>query len=144
MSIAHNKNVTHRVVDELINEGRMGVADELLSPDYILYFPGEPEPIARAQLGDFLRKLRTAFPDLWIHMEDMVADEDKVAILVTWSGTHRGPFQGFEATGRSMKVKGQLFYRLKDGKVVEARPTFDRYAMFEQLGIVLGQSAEAR
>ncbi len=53
----------------------------------------------------FFSALRSAFPDLNIEVEKMVADDDHVAIAYTVSGTHDGDFVGVGPTGKKITAR---------------------------------------
>lgn len=135
MSIEANKDIVHSFIDDVVNNAHPEKATEYLAPDFVVYFPGEAEPIKREDLPQFFSRMRTAFPDWNIWMEDMVAEGDNVVVIGTQSGTHQGPYQGMPATGKSYKVRNHVLYRLRDGRIIEARPAFDRLSIMEQLGI---------
>ena len=51
-------------------------------------------------------RLRAAFPDAVVTIEDMVAEDDRVAARWTMRGTHTGEFNGIPATGRPVTMAG--------------------------------------
>ena len=129
-----NKQVVRRFIDEVINGGHIELVDELTDAEYALHFPGRPNPVTRKDLPSFASELRGAFPDWHVQINDMIAEGDKVALLSTVTGTHRGTFQDVLPTGRSVSLRGIAFFELRNGKVLEHRAMLDRMAMFEQLG----------
>jgi steroid delta-isomerase-like uncharacterized protein len=81
----------------------------------------------------------TAFPDLRVTVEDMVAEDDKVATHWTMHGTHDGPLSGIPATGKQVTVKGVTTKRITDGKVVEEWALIDMLGMMQQLSTAPSQ-----
>jgi steroid delta-isomerase-like uncharacterized protein len=77
--------------------------------------------------------MRHAFPDLEAQVDDLVAAEDKVAIRVSFRGTHQGEFQGIPATGRSINYVSHEFYRVEDGLFAEEWICSDMASLFRQL-----------
>ncbi len=77
-----NKAMVRRVVDEVINEGDMGVLDELCAP-------GLAEEMKR-----MIASFRSAFPDWREEIVELVAEGDTVAGRFKCSGTNQGEFQG--------------------------------------------------
>ena len=57
----------------------------------------------QADLRSSFNSLTTAFPDVQINVEDMIGEGDKVVVQWTFHGTHRGPFQGIPATGKTVE-----------------------------------------
>ncbi|HZB10947.1 MAG TPA: ester cyclase [Rubrobacter sp.] len=102
MSEERNKAVVRRFYEEVFNAGRLEVMDELASPDLVAHDtlpPGVPER-GPEPYKHTTAMFRSALPDLHQEIEDMVAEEDTVAVRVTLTATHRGPFLGVEPTGR--------------------------------------------
>lgn len=84
MSREQNELVARRIGDELFNQGNLSVADELIAPDAIDH--NEPaDTNCREHFKRVATMLRDAFPDLHMHVEDMIADEEKVALRITIS-----------------------------------------------------------
>jgi steroid delta-isomerase-like uncharacterized protein len=131
-----NKNIVRRWVKEYLSTGDESVAMALTAPDSRLYFPGYPEPLVRDEAKAVLPALRIGFPDLRFHIEEMSAEGDKVFARLLMEGTHRGEFQGMPPTNRSAKLRVLVEFRLRDGKIIEDRPIFDRLDMLEQLGVI--------
>ena len=95
--------------------------------------PGTPPgPEAVLQYGAMLH---TAFPDLRVKIEDMVAEGDRVAVRASWSGTHRGPLPMIPApvSNRAFTFTGMVFWRIREGKIVERWATIDRLGLQQQL-----------
>ena len=77
---------------------------------------------------------RAAFPDIHVTIEDMVAKGDEIAARLTFAGTHRGPFQGIEATGKRVQWSGIWIYRIADGRFVERWHSYDMLGLLRQVG----------
>src|SRR3569832_86079 len=87
------------------NSGDLSVFDEIIAPDYINHSSAIPNvPPGPVGIKPIVTAIRTAFPDIHITKEDMVIGEGKVAIRVTWTGTHEGNFFGIPPTGKQVKV----------------------------------------
>jgi steroid delta-isomerase-like uncharacterized protein len=133
MSLEANKAVVRRFVEE-INRLNEPALNNLIHPEFhdLTPFAGFA-PDARGQKQAILA-LRTAFPDLDIVIDDMMAEDDKVMIRVTMRGTHRDTFIGMAATGRSMEVSGVRVFRVADGKIIGRWAMTDMWSMVRQLG----------
>jgi len=73
-------------------------------------------PMDRAAVAAQFPTLFSAFPDWHWEVRNLVVDGDYIAGHFTVTGTHRGAFQGIEATGRLVTISEFTFYRLEDGK----------------------------
>ena len=79
-SAQENKAVSRRVAEEIFNGGKLDLADELYSPDYVLHDPSLPEDLHGPEgLKQATSTYRTAFPDLKATLDDIFAEGDRVA-----------------------------------------------------------------
>ncbi len=115
------RDVVARYVSEVLGGARPESAQELL---------------ASAELERRTTRLRTAFPDLEIEMQVLLAEGDLVATHLAGRGTHLGLYQGVPPTGRSWEARCTALYRVEDGRIAEAWITWDTLALMEQLGAV--------
>jgi predicted ester cyclase len=129
---------SRRLLEESFNDGKLELADELISPEAVNHDPAEPASL-RALRGPELFKqtvtmYRTAFPDVRITVDDVIAAGDKVALRWHSEGTHRGELAGYAPTGARGSVTGISIDRWKDGKVVESWSEWDNLGLARQLG----------
>jgi len=132
MSTEQNKAAVKRVLDGIWSKGNIALVDELLGRAYRGHTP-------RVEMDrDGLRRgvtyWRTAFPDLCVTADDMIAEEEQVATRFRATGTHRGEYLGVAATGRRFAIGGTLFSRFDGGKLVEEWHLDDTYELMQQLG----------
>lgn len=118
-----------------VNTGDLDAFDELVAPDSVDHDPAPGQGPGPEGYKNFFGAMRTAFPDLNVTVETLVADDDQVAFAYTLTGTHQGPFQGHEPTGKSITVRGMQISRFADGKLVERWGSSDELSIFSQLGI---------
>ena len=131
---AENKALARRWFEEVWNKGRADAIDEMFASEGIVHGLGEG-PMGPAGFKTFHTAYRSAFPDVNVHLDDVVAEGDLVALRWTASGTHRGHLMGLAPTGRSPRFGGMSFVRVRDGKIVEGWNVFDQLGMFKQLGV---------
>jgi predicted ester cyclase len=136
MSTEENKAVVRRFFEELLSTDNLALADEILSPDFRLYFAGSPDPMDLKRYKDFLAARRATFPDRRFAVEDMIAEGDKVSARFTMRGTHNGELRGIAPSGREVTMSGIDIIRLKKGKMVEDRVEVDQLGMMQQLGVI--------
>ena len=136
MTAETNKAVMRRFV-EFINTGSEKLADELISPNAIFHVPGRAEPM-RGPAGylAIIGMMRGGFPDIQWTLEEMIAENDKVAARFTMRGTHRGIFLGVPPTGKTIAVQAMNFYRLAAAQFVEERGQPDLLGLLQQIGAV--------
>ena len=135
-----NKNVFKRLIEEVINPGRLDLADQLLTADRPDHQDiGLPPEMTRGYEG-FRRVIgmfREAFPDLTFTSQYMIADGDLVMSYNTVEGTHRGPFMGIPPTGKGFRATAADVCRFDpDGKICEHWGVFDMFGTMMQLGAI--------
>lgn len=145
MSIEENKAITRRVWEEIINERRLAVIDELFTTDWVYYGAAGLEVHGPEGLKQLLTTYFNAFPDLYVKIEDMIAEKDKVVSRVICSGTHTDELMGIAPTGKQITITIICIDRLLDDKVAETWELVDMFGMFQQLGIIpaIGQAGES-
>jgi len=125
MSVEENKAIVNRIWNEVLNAGKLDVVDEIVDTSYVYYAPGAYEKKGPEGLKQFVRGLRTSFPDLHFTVEDLIAEGDKVVSRWTLRGTGR-------ATNKQMALRGIIITRVVGGKCVEDWEIYDRLYMAEQ------------
>lgn len=130
---AANKQVFRRLLDDELSQGQP-IAEEIIHPDFFDHTnpPGMQEGIAghRAIVALF----RAAFPDQVWHIEDLIAEGDRVVARTRFEGTHLGDFFGIPATGKKVTMGGVHIGRIQDGKVAEHWGANDDLGLMRQLG----------
>lgn len=81
-----------------------------------------------------VERLRGAFPDINIVVEDAFGAEDKV--IVRWSATttHRGDHLGMPASGKPVRISGMTIARIRDQQIIEGWDNWDQLGMLKQIG----------
>lgn len=97
--------------------------------------------IARPQIGRegiqrMFEEYYRAFPDLRLSKNEIIVDDDRVALFWAAQGTHMGAILNIPATGRSIAVQGVNRLVFKDGKVCETLTIWDVAGMLRALGLL--------
>lgn len=79
-----------------------------------------------------------ALPDFSMTVEDLTAEEDRVAFRWMGKGTQRGELFGIPPTNIYVTFGGVAVKRFADGKCVDYREVWDRAGLLEQLGVSPG------
>jgi steroid delta-isomerase-like uncharacterized protein len=137
MSIDHVNRLVTRYFEEVWNQGRVDVLDELLTPDYRNHSPSIPDPRpGPADLKPIVAAMRAGIPDLRYEIIDLVATPDKVAVHVRLTGTHTGTLFGIPATGRPIDVRQMQFEWIEAGRISRHWRVTDELSLMRQLGVV--------
>jgi steroid delta-isomerase-like uncharacterized protein len=119
---------------EAFNAGDTGRLLAVVAPDLVMHLAELPEPMhGRETWQQGFELIKRAFPDLEAQIDDVVAADDRVAVRVSFRGTHSGEFQGIPATGRRIHYVSHEFYRVEDGLIVEEWICSDMATLFRQL-----------
>ncbi len=134
MSIEENKSHIRGLV-EAVNQGNVDAAANYLAANYVDH--SDPPGISSGRASAIQRwtMLRSAFPDMHVTIEDVVAAEGKVAVRFTMYGTHTGALMGIPPTGRHVVVTGIDINRVINDQIVERWANFDTLGMMRQLGV---------
>jgi steroid delta-isomerase-like uncharacterized protein len=130
---------TMRSTYERISAGDIAGFGELVADDFVEHeeVPGVP-PTKEGTL-DYFRSLLTAFPDMRMDVEDLIASDDKTVARVRATATHRGEFMGVPPTGAHVEVRLIDIMRFDgDGLVSEHWGVADMLSLMQQLGAVPG------
>lgn len=127
-----NKAVAMRVFEEIFNQGKFQVADEIYAPDFVNHGLHENYDLQVDQAAVHAEK--KAFPDLRMSVQQMVAEGDKVAVLWTFQGTHTGSgYEGLPPTGTRVEVRGMTIWRIVDGRIVEEWSSFSETGAYMRM-----------
>ncbi|MGA9526045.1 MAG: ester cyclase [Myxococcaceae bacterium] len=128
----NNAQVVRRLYEELVNGRRFDSFGDVLASDF------ESSDGVRGPDGFAanVRSLTESFPDIHFTVEDVFADEDRVAVRWSWTATHGGPFRGTAPTHRRVENTGIVIYQVRDGKLVRAWTQVDRLGVLQQIGAV--------
>ena len=135
--ISTNRAFARKWNEELFQKRNLDAIDEMVAPNAVLNQAGSPNPLyGPCDVRKWAEGLFTAFPDMKVQIEDIVADEQQVAVHFVASGTHEGEFMGIPATGQTITIHGTSFQRIEDGRVVEEWEVVDLLGLLRQLGVI--------
>jgi C-1 hydroxylase len=132
MSIEENKALVLRVID-LWNRRDLDAFFGVLAPEYVEHLP--TSDISLGQLKKYAHTFFNAFPDIEITVIDIVAEGEKVVVLVNWKATHKGEYIGIPATGRKIDITVAMIIKIRGGKWVEFWNVTD-IRLAQQLGTI--------
>jgi steroid delta-isomerase-like uncharacterized protein len=138
MSSEVNKAIVRRWYDEFWNAGRLEVADELLHTDYVYgegFGAGAPSVAANKQGHAAWHRI---LPDMYITIEDMIAEGETVVVRWTARGTHQGDWETeigtILASGKATTTAGTSSYYLCNGKIIRDVNHIDFLSLMAQIG----------
>lgn len=135
MSIEENKALVRRFIDEIFRQGSFEAVDELLTDDFTAHTWG-PTPVGKEGLKQAIVRVSAGLADSTMTVEDMIAEDDRVAVRITSRATQVGPFMGLPPSGRSYTIGEIHIFRIRDTKVCEHWHEADFLGMMRQLGVL--------
>ena len=127
--------VAHRWHLEVVQAGKLAVADDILAPDVVVHANGqEVRGIDGAK--QLATAIHTAFPDAQIRHHEALVAGNRVAIRWTTDATHQGPYFGVAPTGKRVHLEGLDLCHLSGGKITELWIEYDDLGLMQQMGAV--------
>lgn len=128
-----NEQLLARYIREVWDEGDLDALDRFLSPDFRRHVSPTLPPLDRQGQIERLKGFRSAFTDITLTVEDVVAGDDRVAFRSTIRGTHRGPVAGVAATDSQITVTLVDIVKIEVGLFAEQWGEPDMSDLFRQL-----------
>jgi predicted ester cyclase len=132
MSTEQNKAVVRRFMIEVLTGRNLGLADEILAPNYVNRMTGAD----LAAFKGMLTGMSTALSEVRFEIEELVAEGDSVVARWKMEATHTGSLMGESPTGKKISSRGLTYYRLVNGRIVEDDP-MSSPDLLQALGIQL-------
>jgi len=133
MSAAQNKALVVRYYEEMWNRWDFAVADEIIGERLVFRGSLGANVEGREGFTEYMRTVQRAFPDFHNRVEELIAENDRVAARLTYSGTHQGELFGIGATGRRVSYVGAALFRISEGRIVEGWVLGDVHGLISQL-----------
>jgi steroid delta-isomerase-like uncharacterized protein len=130
MSLEENKSIVRRWI-EAYNKRNLDF-DEFIASDYVDH-TNQVDRDGLKQLFDIGLK---AYPDWHETIEDIIAEDDKVWVRLSYTGTHKGEFMGLAPTGKKITSKAVDIYRIVNGKLAEYWNVTDNVNILKQIGAI--------
>jgi len=128
---AKNKAIAGRVFEEIFNQGKFQIADEIYASDFINHGLHKNFDLQADQAAVHAEK--KAFPDLKMTVDLMTAEHDLVTVVWTFRGRNTAAGYGLPPTGARIELRGITVWRIVDGKIREEWTSFDDLQAASQL-----------
>ena len=124
--LVDSRTVVERVWEEIVNEGKLEVIDELVADEYTYRGPGGYELLGPEGFRRFIIALHELFEGLTVMVQEIIVEDDRVLSRWTGQATKRD-------TGRDVEWHGATVTHVSDGKMVEDWEYWDRLELAEQM-----------
>jgi predicted ester cyclase len=138
MSLAENKLLVRRYIDEIVNPNDLDRLGDFIGLDYIETGDSPEQPRGPQRAREHLIAVRTTFPDLNLTVGQQIAEGDWVVTRVTARATHLGTWMDIKPTGKRVKLHGVNVDRVVRGRIVEHGGAADMLIPLLQVGAVHG------
>jgi steroid delta-isomerase-like uncharacterized protein len=129
------KLLVRRFIDEVFLKGDFSAVDELMTDDFISHTSG-PGRAGKDGMKETIKRVSAGLSDASMKIEDMIAEDDRVAVRLTGHAVQTGEFMGMPPSGKSYTIGEIHIFRLRDGKVAEHWHQADFLGMMRQLGMM--------
>jgi steroid delta-isomerase-like uncharacterized protein len=129
------KAIALRLAHDVFSKGDLDAFEALLAEDYINHnIPVPSVPGTKDGFRELVKATRSAFPDVVVHVDHVIAEGDMVAFHDHVTATSRGEFFGVPPSGRRIEWTEIHWLRIADGRIVEHWTNFDQLGILQQLG----------
>ncbi len=120
---------------DVINKGDLPALEKIFSEDFTDHYASPDIPKGIGGFKQFLTTVATAYPDIQAKIEDIIAEDDKVVVRLSFNGTQTGTLMGnIPPSGKHVDWTGIDIFRLRDGKITDRWSQRDLLKMLIQLG----------
>jgi steroid delta-isomerase-like uncharacterized protein len=97
-----------------------------------------------SEISAFFREMFAAVPDAEMTVTRLVAGEHEAAVEWRLAGNFSGePFQGVDAPGKRIELRGLDLLQVEDGKIVSLTAYYDAMDFGRQIGLMPAQDSSA-
>jgi steroid delta-isomerase-like uncharacterized protein len=128
-----NVKVARQWFEEVWNKRRVEAITDFIGHGGVTYSEAGDFTEVEPFLEQVYRPTLAAFPDLHVHIEETIAEKDKVLVRWRAEGTHKGDSLGFPGTDRRVSFRGMTLVRFHDGKMVEAFDSWNQTGLIHVL-----------
>ncbi|HEY7087951.1 MAG TPA: ester cyclase [Tepidisphaeraceae bacterium] len=129
------RELSRRWFEQAWNQRDDSILPDMIAPDALIHGLAEDGRTLRgpSEFAHFRRPFLSAFDDLHLDIEDVLADGDKSVVRFTFSATHTGEGLGLAPTNRRFRSTAIVILQWCGGKIIEAWNEFDAAGMLRQL-----------
>lgn len=130
------KTLARECIEELFDRGKIAYLQEVSELSFIGHDPVSAKSISLDDEKKIVESFRVGFPDLKASVSDIITEGNRAVCRWRMSGTHKGEFLGFAATGRRVAFDGITEMRFHDGRLAEQWTLYDCFGLLHQLDVL--------
>jgi predicted ester cyclase len=136
---AQGRDLVRRWFTEGMNTGNADqareISDAVFAADFIDHDGIDQATYGREQWQHaVIDTVFTAFSDIEVSIEKLLAEDELVAVRYVFTATHTGSFRGIPPTHRRIRHSENEIYRISDGRIAESWGEGDWLGTMRQLG----------
>jgi predicted ester cyclase len=136
MSTEQLKSAVKNFIENGLNKQDWAVLEGYFSPSLVDHALPPMLPPGLEGRKMFAAAFFAAFPDIHVHVEDLLAEGERTVLRWSAHGTHQGELMGIPATGKSVNMTGIAIDRFENGRSVEHWEEIDQMGLMQQLGVI--------
>jgi steroid delta-isomerase-like uncharacterized protein len=136
MADERNKVIARRLFQEVLDGRKLGAIPDIVAKNYLLHNPPPGLPKGIEELRELIRMYLAGFPDLFITVDEILGESDRVVVRWTSRGTHGGPFMGIPLTEKRIQITGITLVWIEGGRIAEEWTEMDNLGMLRQMGVI--------
>jgi predicted ester cyclase len=141
MSIEANKAIVKRYFEEVLDERKLDILDELVAADCVIHRPEAEEPIRGLEaFRQALERILQVYSEFTTTIHDLIAEDDRVVFRLSHQAVNRGEWTSRIGThavaGKAVSWPAIVIFRIRDGKIAEEWVSRDELGMLIQLGVL--------
>lgn len=131
------KELAKQFYEDVINRGDEVVMKMIVAENFIDHYASPNLPKGVEGFKEFLKMIATAFPDIQVKVEDMIAEGDKIVVRLTIEGTHNGMLLGkIPPSGKKAVWTGIDILKIENGIITERWSQRDLLDLMRQIGVI--------
>jgi predicted ester cyclase len=132
--MSSREQFVRRTFDEAWSQGDIAMIAEQIG-DVVFHYGGQDRRTNGHELGKVIERWREGLPDLQFDIEDLVEDDDRIAVRARLRGTHLGPWRDLPPTGRQMDIDVMMFFCWEGDRLTDIWEVDDAQTRDRQLGL---------
>jgi steroid delta-isomerase-like uncharacterized protein len=137
----NNKQLIIRFFDEIWNQRKLEIADDIFDKDCHTFQLRSGAPVTSTPRGpesikNHIAEWLSAFPDLIFTIEQMIAEGDRVSTMLVMDGTHTGQWLGIPPNGKRISIRMMTIHQIRSCKIIQDWVIVESLGFFQQLGIL--------
>jgi len=141
MSTESNKAVVRHYFEEVLDNRKLDILDQIVTTDSIIHRPETAEPIRGLEtFRQALDKILQVYSEFKTTVHDVIAEGDHVACRLSHRAVNRSQWTSrigtHAVTGKTVSWPAIAIFRFHDGKIAEEWVSRDELGMLIDLGVL--------